>query len=535
MSAYRFQRGIRIFICIWVVAGLSGGCALPSSPAATSLLPTATNSSLLPGATPTPEVSPTPLAEVGASPTVAIAEQVPSATPVPLPSVTPTPTREASPTPLVEETPTLTAVVSQVTTATHVLARLPAPGVNSVSSIMWHWRYQSNLAWSPDSIALAYGCEGRGLCLAEAPDFTPKLLVQEANASVQPRWSPDGRQIALGYVHPHPESSEHTIETIAVVRADGSDLRDLLPGDLAVTGTGGAAKTINCWLDNHSLTFMAHRGTEAEELYEIDVVEGTLMPLIAWEAGDLISHTVGAIGVNYHWSPDQGTIAVERGLPGRWPCLLLVDAATGQQTSQSPCPNQWFESWSPDSQRFLYGQWTKPYGATLWDSKPVLHMWEIATGEGYSLLPNGWNAAWSPDGLTIAFILLGEPTYDKNGRIIDTDFEPGQSFTLHVGLVDIDTQKIIALIPYGTTTIRAFEFGKRRPVWSPDGEQVVYWDSNRDLWVMTADGKEQWRLTQNLPVYRAIWSPDSGKLAFTASDYVWVVERLAFDRLHKLK
>lgn len=498
MSAYQLQRGVRILVCICVIAGLIVGCALPSSPVATPLPPTATNSS-------------------------------------PLPTTTATPPHEASPTPLVEVTPTLTAVVTrQVTTATHVLAHLPAPGVNFVS-IMWHWRYQSNLDWSPDSTALAYYCEGRGLCLAEAPYFTPKLLVQEASAGVQPRWSPDGRQIAFGYDHPHPESSKHMIATIAVVQADGSDLRDLLPGDLAVTGTGGAGKTINRWLDNRSLTFMAHRGTEAAELYELDVIEGTLTPLIAWEAGDLISHTVGTIGVNYHWSPDQGTIAVERGLPGRWPCLLLVDAASGEQTPvvdavggqetpPVPCPNQWFESWAPDSQRFLYGQWTEPYGATLWDSKPVLHVWETATGEGTPLVPNGWNAAWSPKGRIIAFLLLGNPIYDQDGQIVDTDFEPGQSFALHVGLMDVDTQEIIALVPHGRATIRTFEFGKRRPVWSPDGEQVVYWDSNRDLWMMTADGQTQWRLTENMAVVRAVWSPDGGKLAFTSFDHIWIIE-----------
>ena len=509
LNRYSPQFSARVLFCVWIVSVLVIGCAGPSPIPSTPPL-TAAHASTLPSVTSAPgtELSPTVTSTGELSPTTVL-----------LPDVTSTPAHGSSPTPLVGMTPTPTAVVTpHVTTATHVLAHLAAPGVNFIS-LMWHWRYASNLDWSPDGTTLVYRCKERGLCLARDPDFTARLLIQEASVSPQPRWSPDGQKIAFVYERPYSAGGKQTVATIAVIRTDGSGFRDLLPGDLAVTGTGAAAKTINRWLNDDSLSFMAHCGTECESLYKIEVAKGVLTPLVRWPDGILRTQE----GINYHWSPDQKTIAMER--RGRQPCLLLLDTAGGQETSLSPCMVQWFESWAPDSQRFLYGQWVEPYGTTLQDGKPVLHIWKMTTNEGLSLLPNALNAAWSPDGHLVAFELLGKPAYDQNGRITDTDFQPGQAFALHVGLMDVDTREVIALIPCGVSTASELKLDEHRPVWSPDGDQVAYRDSNGDLWVMRADGYMRWRLTWNLPAHRVIWSPDGSKLAFTTSDAVYVVER----------
>lgn len=506
---FKCPSGIRILACIWVAAVLSTGCVSRTPPIAPGVSPTVVSDGF-PDVMFTPESSHPPRDGMGSSPTAATTTRrllsFPSATPMPT---------------AVERTPT--AVPSgQAILTTRILARLSAPGV---SFSPWQWRYGANLAWSSDNTTLAYPCEEKALCLAQSPNFTPRLLTKTASVTLQPRWSPDGQQIAFLYGRPYLTDNEHKIATIAIVRPDGSNLQDLLPGDLAVTGTGGAVKTINGWLDNRLLTFMAHRGTEAEELYEVDVIAGTLTPLIAWEAGDLISHTVGAVGVNYHWSPDRSMIVVERGLPGRQPCLLLVDAATGQQVSQSPCPNQWFESWDPDSRRFLYGQWSEPYGSSLRDSKPALYVWEMDTNAERLLLPGGWNAVWSPDGRTIAFMLAGNPIFDHDGWIVDTDFVPGRPFALYMGIANVNMREIVTLIPYGVVAVESLEFGRRRPVWSPDGEHLAYWNHRGDLWVMAADGGTRWRLTENLTVYRVLWSPGGDKLALTSSDRIWVIEK----------
>jgi TolB protein len=60
---------------------------------------------------------------------------------------------------------------------------------------------------------------------------------------------------------------------------------------------------------------------------------------------------------------------------------------------------------------------------------------------------------------------------------------------------------------------------KQRPVWSPDGKQVVFTrqrGSKMGIVVMAADGSQETTITTGkLPQYDACWSPDCGRLAFT--------------------
>ncbi|MBI3860889.1 MAG: PD40 domain-containing protein [Planctomycetia bacterium] len=60
---------------------------------------------------------------------------------------------------------------------------------------------------------------------------------------------------------------------------------------------------------------------------------------------------------------------------------------------------------------------------------------------------------------------------------------------------------------------------KQRPVWSPDGKQVVFTrhrGAKMEIAVMSADGSGEKTLTTGkFPQYDACWSPDGTKLAFT--------------------
>jgi TolB protein len=60
---------------------------------------------------------------------------------------------------------------------------------------------------------------------------------------------------------------------------------------------------------------------------------------------------------------------------------------------------------------------------------------------------------------------------------------------------------------------------KQRPVWSPDGKQVVFTrhlGARMGIVVMAADGSQEKSITTGkLPQYDACWSPDGSRLAFT--------------------
>jgi TolB protein len=71
----------------------------------------------------------------------------------------------------------------------------------------------------------------------------------------------------------------------------------------------------------------------------------------------------------------------------------------------------------------------------------------------------------------------------------------------------------------------------RRPSWSPDGDKIVFDDTN-DIWMMDADGSNRTRLTDTPAVHewQAAWSPRGTKVAFQRDDDIWVMDRDGSDR-----
>ena len=70
-------------------------------------------------------------------------------------------------------------------------------------------------------------------------------------------------------------------------------------------------------------------------------------------------------------------------------------------------------------------------------------------------------------------------------------------------------------------------FDQRKPVWSPDGEQLVYWAEGDDLWIMKRDGTNQQRLTEGLDIVEVLWSPEGSNLAIATYSQLWIIERPA--------
>jgi hypothetical protein len=211
----------------------------------------------------------------------------------------------------------------------------------------------------------------------------------------------------------------------------------------------------------------------------------------------------------------------------------LVELDSGEVTllsSEKGLSFQEFEDWAPDGRRFLYEEWSDHHPAIIIEAIPDLYIWDIVQGEGRFLLPNVFRASWSPDGMRIAFLLLGEPIY-KEGKLIGTDFIPGHPSALSLGILDVATEELVTLIPLRQELNfeKYFDvwywFSLRKPVWSPDGEKLVYWGEGDDLWIMRWDGTGKRRLTKGLEVIEVVWSPDGSKIAIATFEKLFIIER----------
>ena len=369
-----------------------------------------------------------------------------------------------------------------------------------------------SLDWSADGKSLAYGWQD-GIWIIQEPAYEPALLVSvpEGRNMDDVSWSPGGQYLAF---HGEQFLGEFWGEFIWVVRSDGTGLKKLTT-DRPFDPLHPAV--INQWLDDHTLTIDLWLGTGAQSLWQVDTVSGQAMQLIGHGDSEI---PIQARGGSYDWSPTHEHIAINHVGYGH---LVLVDVARASEhwfsTMRSPL-NESFLDWSQDGQRFLYSQWDAD------EERHNLWLWDVALEEGEKLLPHVAQAALSPDGSRVAFLRQE----DRPGRVparVEGEVSPeDRPPALTAGMLDLGTGETILYGPAGYKASEGpFHWEGGQPIWSPDGELVIYWGEEGDVWAVSADGAWQQRLTQGLEIVQVTWSPDGGKLALRSFDQAWIIER----------
>jgi Tol biopolymer transport system component len=147
-------------------------------------------------------------------------------------------------------------------------------------------------------------------------------------------------------------------------------------------------------------------------------------------------------------------------------------------------------TWSPSGDRIAFH--------SGWDGGGIFEM-TIEESEARRISPRGLpgsSPAWSPDGSRIAF------TVDRNQHS-------------EIWVMEADGSNPVQL----TDTP---EGGNQHPEWSPDGRWIVFnsWrngdEASSDIWLISADGREERRVTSNegMEEYPS-WSPDGERILFT--------------------
>jgi len=383
--------------------------------------------------------------------------------------------------------------------------------------------------WSPDGRSLVLASRipdsDDQLWIARAPDWTPQLLTMQAGH--QPRWSPDGNRIAF-IGHRQPDD----YETLWLIQADGGALQDLLSGDEAVR-YGGQGKSVETWLDEQTVVMAESCGTNCSKLVILDIYTGKESSLP--EGGE-----------QYCWSPDKSKYLAIQG--GGIPQAILWQKANNETWSPTvlPHPNE-FHVWSPDSRFFLFSHWDwepgqgPPYAVT--SHIPILSVWDVRQIQAQEPVIGAYQGTWSPDAEQIAFFLLGNPIYGKQGQLLGSDLVPGEPFPLFLVIRNASSAEVSIILVQDHVNVSDYVqtglqdgFMSRRPIWSPDGRQLVFWkqgygrhewydDPGGSLWIVEYDGSRQQKITQGLGVTQVLWSPDGSHLALVADDELYIIER----------
>jgi len=498
-------------MCLTLVV-LVTGCSARRS------LPTQTAASPSPTLTFTPSPQPT-LTSLPPSPTPTLTSPPqPTATPAlpsPTPTFTPSPQPTLTPSPFLPPTATPTlplALPSGVELLASVPISIPLGGVGLE---------YSPIDWSPDGTVLAYGWGG-GIWVARPPTYEPSLLVSlpEAGQTREVSWSPGGQYLAFYGKQP---LEELWGGFIWVVKADGTGLKNLTPGE---PFDPYRRKTINQWLDDHTLTIDLWHGTGAQSLWQVDTTSGEVAQLIGYGASAI---PVQAYGGSYDWSPTQEHIAVNHVFYGH---LVLVDVAQASEiwfsTMEDP-PSERFLGWSQDGRWFLYTRWDAD------EERDNLWLWDVEQGKSEKLLPSISQAVFSPDGSQVVFLQQEDHPWQPPGETSSEVSSERELPALTLGLLDLATGKTVLYGPAGykaQEVPREFRYWQPgRPAWSSDGELIVYWGEEGDVWATSADGAWQERLTQGPEIVQVLWSPDGGKLALRSFDHAWIVERPSFHQV----
>ena len=214
-------------------------------------------------------------------------------------------------------------------------------------------------------------------------------------------------------------------------------------------------------------------------------------------AGDFAAYLPVAIGLSL--GPAPADLIVYTDDVAYEPDIFTIRPdGTGKTNLTNSAAAEYSPRWSPDRQQIAFTRLAPSSASELWvmnaDGSGQRH---IATPE----LDMMYNLAWSPDGTQIALNAYSE---DPNLGYYDWDIQ----------LINVDGR--------GQTNLTDDLNGETSdPAWSPDGTQIVfshYPDSQRDLWLMKADGSGKMNLTdseyfENGPD----WSPDGQTILYWGS------------------
>jgi Tol biopolymer transport system component/tRNA A-37 threonylcarbamoyl transferase component Bud32 len=414
---------------------------------------------------------------------------------------------------------------------------------------------EGRAAFSPDGERIAFsrlGADGRTIEICVMPTFGGNA-VSLVESGAQPAWSPNGTRLAFILRRPGAP------EALAVVGADGADLRELVHADGTYPFFGAPT-----WSpDGTQIAFMRSRGGVSREIWGVAVKGGSPAPLWSDETGVFsdsplftrdgrgVIHVSNRAGATNLWlmplragsspvrltsgpGPDTGPSLAQDGtlafLSSRTRNALLVyplagGAARTLVTHASPL---WGPRFSPDGHELAFSRmeadglwhiWTVPADGGAPQQVTAGKLPEIYPSyapDGSSLLFFTWGREPSrvlrvarPNGVPVGVLPeapnVSYPDLSPDGRRLAVAVSEGERVRVHIAPM---TGGAMRPLTDGPSTV---------PRFSPDGRFIAFSPTRSftaGVFVVSAEGGEPRRLSQTggWPV----WWPDGRRLGFQA-------------------
>jgi Tol biopolymer transport system component len=256
----------------------------------------------------------------------------------------------------------------------------------------------------PLPLPVASSIDQAGLWIVNADGSSLRMVTNRSNSG-DDAWSPDGTQIAFGWLsgamdHPDPA----TAERICVANPDGTGIQRLFAGT-------GASRVV--WGSGTNLAFTIPQPSNPQYPVLLDANAKT---------GHISQLATSALPLA--WSADRTSLAWLAAGPGVAAPIMANHGATNTALSSVfPDTASWPAVISPD--------WTKIAAYT--DNRNSA-IFDLATGGVVTSLPNYMNGTWTPDGSTF-FYEADDPNVGGAGpdtvmRVsADTNWKPAPFIT----------------------------------------------------------------------------------------------------------
>ncbi len=213
---------------------------------------------------------------------------------------------------------------------------------------------------------------------------------------------------------------------------------------------------------------------------------------------NLLQLTDDPVSDEYPTCSPQGRRIAFKSIHGLGPELFVMDSSGKNATRLTRDSFQKGRpTWSPDGKRIAFSAFRLP--AANWE------IYAIGTdGKNEINLTNHKEPdsipSWSPDGSKIAFVSM---------------FDGGAFGSYHIFVMNADGKGRRNLTG-NTDLVNSFD-----PTWSPDGRKIAFKSlfnlAGYEIYVMTAEGKELERLTEEGNSSMPAFSPDGKKIAFVSA------------------